>query len=74
MEAAIVIKEKVQQLGGYKVIQKGNVIQSYNNMNQVFHFIDLSVYSGWYTLPRVDRFQIERAAERNYGMGICLMY
>ena len=54
MEATtVVIKEKVQQVGGFKVIKKGNIIESYNNLNQVFHFVDLSyvqagiLYHGW---------------------------
>jgi hypothetical protein len=53
METQVLIKEKKQQVGGYKVVQKGKVIEAVNNLNQVFHFIDLSytqadiMYHGW---------------------------
>jgi hypothetical protein len=53
MDSTVLIKEKKQQIGGFKVIQRGNVIETVNNLNQVFHFIDLSytqagiMYQGW---------------------------
>jgi hypothetical protein len=42
MEKNDVIKEKVQALDGFKVIKKQNFVETYNNLNQQLHFIDLS--------------------------------
>lgn len=53
MENDDVIREKVQTLDGFKVIRKQNFIETYNNLNQQMHFIDLSFakvgifYNGW---------------------------
>jgi hypothetical protein len=47
------IKDYQQTKSGFKVVQHGDVIQSYNKMGQVFHFIDTSYlregiyYHGW---------------------------
>lgn len=42
MEKNDIIKEKVQALDGFKVIRKQSFIETYNNLNQQMHYIDLS--------------------------------
>jgi hypothetical protein len=37
-----IIKDYGQTKTGFKVIQNGNLIQSFNQANQLFHYIDLS--------------------------------
>lgn len=53
MENDGVIREKVQTLDGFKVIRKQNFVDTYNNLNQQMHYIDLSFakvsifHNGW---------------------------
>ena len=53
MENEIVLKEMTNQKDDFKVVQKGNMIESINKMNSVFHYIDLSytkqgiLFHGW---------------------------
>jgi hypothetical protein len=53
-ENEIVLKEITNAQDDYKVVQKGDMVESLNKMNQVFHFIDLSyakkegiMFHGW---------------------------
>ncbi|NJK96550.1 MAG: hypothetical protein HC905_17985 [Bacteroidales bacterium] len=53
MESEIVIKEATSQKDDFKVVQKGNMVESINKLNQVFHYIDLNyvkqgiMFHGW---------------------------
>jgi hypothetical protein len=53
MENIIVLKEATTQKDDFKVVQRGNMVESINKLNQVFHYIDLSYlsqgifYQGW---------------------------
>lgn len=49
----IVLKEATAQKDDYRVVQRGNLIESINKLNQVFHYIDLNylkqgiIFHGW---------------------------
>ncbi len=53
MEIEIVLKEATAQKDDFKVVQRGDKIESINKLNQVFHYIDLSYtkqgifFHGW---------------------------
>jgi hypothetical protein len=53
MESEIVLKEATNQKDDYRVVQRGNRIESFNKLNQVFHYIDLDylkqgiMFHGW---------------------------
>jgi hypothetical protein len=53
MEAEKIIKEMTAQKDDFKVVQKGQMIESINKLNQTFHFLDLSYakqgifFHGW---------------------------
>lgn len=49
----IVLKEATSQKDDYRVVQRGNIVESINKLNQVFHYIDLNylkqgiIFHGW---------------------------
>ncbi|HEX3009186.1 MAG TPA: hypothetical protein VHO90_16400 [Bacteroidales bacterium] len=53
MENEIVLKEFSNLKDDYRVVQRGNMVESINKLNQVFHYIDLSytkqdiIFHGW---------------------------
>lgn len=53
MENVIVIKEATTQKDDFRVVQRGDMVESINKLNQVFHYIDLSyvkqgiMFHGW---------------------------
>lgn len=53
MQSEIVLKEATNQKDDYRVVQRGDMVESVNKMNQVFHYIDLShlkegiIFHGW---------------------------
>ena len=53
MANEIVLKEATSQKDDYKVVQRGNMVESVNKLNQVFHYVDMSyltqsiLFHGW---------------------------
>ena len=53
MESEIVLKEATAQKDDFRVVQRGNMVESINKLNLVFHYIDLSyvpkgiIFHGW---------------------------
>jgi len=62
MEAnEVIIKEATTQSDDYRVVQKGNMVESTNKLNQVFHYIDLAyakqgiLVHGWLGYRTIDQ-------------------
>lgn len=61
MEAEKIIKEMTGQKDDYKVVQRGDMVESINRLNQVFHYIDLSyvkqgiLFHGWVGFRTTDQ-------------------
>lgn len=53
METNSSVVEVLVQKADFKVVRRGNIVESINKLNQVFHFIDLSyasqgiIFHGW---------------------------
>lgn len=61
MESEIVLKEATNQKDDYRVVQRGNMVESINKLNQVFHYIDLNylkqgiMFHGWVGFRTTDQ-------------------
>lgn len=61
MEKEIVLKEATTGKDDYRVVQRGNMVESINKLNQVFHYIDLSyipkgiIFQGWVGFRSTDQ-------------------
>jgi hypothetical protein len=70
MEAEIILKEITSQKDDYRVVQRGDIIESINKQNQVFHYIDLSYVKkgiflqGWVGYRTTD--QLKAVLEGHY--------
>jgi hypothetical protein len=77
MEAEELIKEKKQQVGGFKVVKKGPIVETVNNLGQVFHSADLSyaqagiLYHSWNGFRSNDQL---RDVLDGHMMDLCRIY
>ena len=77
MEAEKVIKEITAQKDDFKVVQRGQMIESITKLNQTFHFIDLSYakqgifFHGWIGYRTTD--QIKQVLDGHF-MDLYMQY
>ena len=63
METEKIIKEMTAQKDDYKVVQRGDMVESVNKMNQVFHYVDISYvkrgifYQSWVGYRTTNQFK-----------------